>query len=139
MLFDHTGIHLAEEENNLVFQPKVSDSKFGRNYIVFPAPAQRNLDVLVSNKYQLKLVMRRRSDGQLSRRKFDFIYVKHMPYCYLCYDDPDNLNTKNEEPEHQEEFDHVQWPPEVFVEANAIGNIKELVVPFDQTSPIPKK
>merc|ERR1712066_1005579 len=68
----------SRTQNNAVLET-LSESYRGKNSI-----RTRGLTI--------KLVARRSSDGYVSKKKFDFVYLPHDYYdpCFFCYENPDN-------------------------------------------------
>jgi len=90
-LYDNDGRRLIEEEDKLLTQP--SDVSVMKESIIFITPQQKYSELILRNKFRIKLVARRESDGYVSRKKFDFSFVPHdyyTPHCIFCYHDPDN-------------------------------------------------
>merc|ERR1712066_714250 len=78
-LYNDEGVRLTGEEESLLSQPLLADTSIMRETI-----RTRGLTI--------KLVARRSSDGYVSKKKFDFVYLPHDYYdpCFFCYENPDN-------------------------------------------------
>ena len=91
-LYSGAGVRLREEEAALI-QPAKPGLLVMKEAIVFITPAQPAdlAERIYENKWQLKLVARRKSDGLVSRTKFDFDLVPHDFYspCLFCSLGPD--------------------------------------------------
>jgi len=97
-LYDSSDRRLYDEEEQLVQQPVASDISVLKESIIFITPPQPNAAKFLLNKYKIKLVARRHSDGYVSRKKFDFTYVPHDYFqeipCMFCCLDSDNVQGK---------------------------------------------
>merc|ERR1712111_132175 len=81
---------LFEQEEQLLQQPVQSDISVLKESIIFITPPQPNAAKFLLNKYKIKLVAKRHSDGYVSRKKFDFTYVPHdfskeFPACFAAW------------------------------------------------------
>jgi len=97
-LYDSSDRRLYEEEEQLLQQPAASDISVLKESIIFITPPQPHAAKFLLNKYKIKLVARRISDGYVSRKKFDFNYVPHDYFqgipCMFCCLDSDNVQGK---------------------------------------------
>merc|ERR1712227_808429 len=97
-LYDSSDRRLYEEEEQLLQQPAASDISVLKESIIFITPQQPHAAKFLLNKYKIKLVARRISDGYVSRKKFDFNYVPHDYFqgipCMFCCLDSDNVQGK---------------------------------------------
>merc|ERR1712227_431441 len=97
-LYDSSDRRLYDEEEQLLQQPAASDISVLKESIIFITPQQPNAAKFLLNKYKIKLVARRISDGHVSRKKFDFNYVPHDYFqgipCMFCCLDSDNVQGK---------------------------------------------
>lgn len=94
LLYDSLGTtRLLGEEETLLRQPQVTDISIMRESIVFITPPQPQAETIRSRGYKVRLVARRRSDGYVSKKKFDFDYIPHDYYdpCFFCHENPDNV------------------------------------------------
>lgn len=93
-LYDSLGAtRLLEEEESLLRQPQTTDISIMRESIVFISPPQPQAETIRSRGYKVRLVARRKSDGYVSKKKFDFDYIPHDYYdpCFFCHENPDNV------------------------------------------------
>jgi len=97
-LYDNSDRRLFEQEEQLLQQPVQSDISVLKESIIFITPPQPNAAKFLLNKYKIKLVAKRHSDGYVSRKKFDFTYVPHDYFqgipCMFCCLDSDNVQGK---------------------------------------------
>jgi len=91
-LYNDEGVRLTGEEESLLSQPLLADTSIMRESIVFITPPQPHVETIRTRGLTIKLVARRSSDGYVSKKKFDFVYLPHDYYdpCFFCYENPDN-------------------------------------------------
>merc|ERR1712156_374581 len=91
-LYNQEGRRMSLEEEALLRQPEMADVSIMRESIVFITPPQPNVEVIRRQRYSIKLVARRCSDGYVSKKKFNFDYLPHDYYdpCFFCFENPDN-------------------------------------------------
>ena len=91
-LYNQEGRRMSLEEEALLRQPEMTDVSIMRESIVFITPPQPNVEVIRRQRYSIKLVARRCSDGYVSKKKFNFDYLPHDYYdpCFFCFENPDN-------------------------------------------------
>ena len=93
-LYDSEGKRLKDQEENLLNQPSnhpVKTVSIMKETIVFITPNQPHAETIMKNRWTVKLVARRTSDGLVSKTKFNFDYVPHDFYspCVFCAINPD--------------------------------------------------
>merc|ERR1712088_832911 len=91
-LYNDEGVRVTGEEESLLSQPLLADTSIMRESIVFITPPQPHVETIRTRGLTIKLVARRSSDGYVSKKKFDFVYLPHDYYdpCFFCYENPDN-------------------------------------------------
>jgi len=93
-LYDSEGKRLKDQEEKLLKQPSDQPGKsvsILKETIVFITPKQPHAEMVMQNRWTIKLVARRSSDGLVSKTKFTFDYVPHDFYspCIFCEINPD--------------------------------------------------
>lgn len=99
-LYDENGVRLEDKEN-LLTQPNDRRNPDKKNVIVlkemiiFITPAQNNIEMIIRNRWKIKLVGIRISDGYESITKFDFDYFPDDYYvpCIFCELQPDGYSS----------------------------------------------
>ena len=86
-LYSPLGIRLIKTEETMLEQPIEEEISVGRNTITFLTPMQNKADEIMLNRFTVRLVLERQSDGVTSQNNPKFSITPHDFYqgvCLLC-------------------------------------------------------
>ena len=86
-LYSPLGIRLIKTEETMLEQPMEEEISVGRNTITFLTPMQNKADEIMLNRFTVRLVLERQSDGVTSQNNPKFSITPHDFYqgvCLLC-------------------------------------------------------